>query len=206
MGLILDISPVLSNRLAVWPGDHGFACEAEVFTNPHGSVAVGRIRTTLHAGAHADAPGHYLAGAPSIDRVDLAPYCGPCEVVAVSLAPGARILPEHLPETTAPRVLFKTGSHPDKETFRTDFNSLSPELVQALKARGCLLAGIDTPSVDPYESEALEAHRALGACDLRVLEGLDLQGVAPGRYFLVALPLRVEDGDGSPVRAALLQD
>ena len=61
-------------------------------------------------------------------------------------------------------MLFKTGSHPDKETFRTDFNSLSPELVHALKA------------------------------------------VEPGLYVLVALPLRVEDGDGSPVRAVLLRD
>jgi len=206
MGTILDISPRLSSRLAVWPGDFAFAREAQVHPGPHGPVEVGRIRTTLHAGAHADAPSHYLPGAPAIDRVDLSPYCGLCEVVAVILAPGARILPEDLPEAlAAPRVLFKTGSHPDKDAFLTTFNSLSPALVHALKARGCLLAGIDTPSVDPFESEALEAHRALGACDMRVLEGLDLRDVAPGTYFLCALPLRIEDGDGSPVRAVLFQ-
>jgi arylformamidase len=103
----------------------------------------------------------------------------------------------------APRVLFKTGSHLDKETFNPAFNSLSPELVRALKAQGCLLAGIDTPSVDPLESVALEAHVALGECDMRVLEGLDLSGAEPGIYFLSALPLAIEDGDGSPVRAVL---
>ena len=206
MGPILDISPPLSCRLAVWPGDLGFTREAHGYATSQGPVEVGSIRTTLHAGAHADAPAHYLAGAPAIDRVDLTPYCGPCEVVAVTLAPGARIRPEDLPDAPiAPRVLFKTGSHPDKEAFLTTFNSLSPELVHALKAAGCLLAGIDTPSVDPFDSEALEAHRALGACDLRVLEGLDLRAVAPGKYFLCALPLRVEDGDGSPVRAVLIQ-
>jgi len=37
------------------------------------------------------------------------------------------------------------------------------------------------------------------------LEHLDLSGVAPGRYQLVALPLRLEGMDASPVRAVLIQ-
>jgi arylformamidase len=206
MDTLIDITPTLSCRLAVWPGDEGFSREAQIHPGPGGPVEAGRIRTTLHAGAHADAPSHYLPGAPAMDRVDLAPYLGPCQVVAVTLPPGARILPEHCPgPLTAPRILFKTGSHPDKEQFRADFNSLSPELIHALHGQGCLLAGIDTPSVDPFESAVLESHRALGACDMRVLEGLDLSAVAPGSYFLSALPLRIEDGDGSPVRAVLMQ-
>jgi arylformamidase len=205
--IILDISPTLSSRLAVWPGDVGFQREAVTYQGPAGPVEVGRISSTLHLGAHADAPSHYLEGAPAIDQVDLAAYLGPCQVIAVELAPGARILPEHLAgPVSARRVLFKTGSHPDKDRFRTDFNSLSAELVHALKAQGCLLAGIDTPSVDPFDSERLEAHRALGACDMRVLEGLDLGAVGAGRYFLSALPLRVLAGDGSPVRAVLIDD
>jgi arylformamidase len=202
---ILDISPRLSSRIAVWPGDEAFSRTSQVHQGPGGPVEAGWIRTTLHVGAHADAPSHYLPGAPSMAEVELAPYLGLCEVVAVTLSPGARILPGHLAALpTAPRVLFQTGSHPDKGTFRTDFNSLSPELIQVLADAGCLLVGIDTPSVDPYDSEALEAHRALGACGLRVLEGLELGAVAPGTYFLSALPLAVEDGDGSPVRAVLI--
>ena len=207
MRRILDISPLLSPRLAVWPGDIPFRRSRVIHPGAAGAVEVGQIRSTLHAGAHADAPSHYLAGAPTIAEVDLAPYLGPCEVIEVSLPARARILPEHLPgPIRAPRVLFKTSSYPDAETFTDTFNSLSVELVQALKAQGCLLAGIDTPSVDPAASEALEAHRALGAADLRVLEGLRLQDVAPGLYFLSALPLRIEDGDGSPVRAVLWEN
>ena len=37
-----------------------------------------------------------------------------------------------------------------------------------------------------------------------ILEGIDLAHVAPGEYRLIALPLRIERGDGSPVRAVLL--
>ncbi len=65
------------------------------------------------------------------------------------------------------------------------------------------LVGIDTPSVDPFESKALESHQVLFERDMAVLEGLVLEHVEPGRYTLIALPLRLEGADASPVRAAL---
>ena len=64
--------------------------------------------------------------------------------------------------------------------------------------------GIDQPSVDPEDSKALESHQVLFARDLAVLEGLLLKDVPEGLYTLVALPLPIEGGDASPVRAVLL--
>ena len=207
MPRILDISPLISPRLKVWPGDHAFVRKSVILPTEGGPVDVGNIFTTLHLGAHADAPSHYVPGGPAIAEVDLGAYLGLCEVIQVDVAPGGRILPGHLKAPIrAPRVLFKTGSYPDSEAFREDFAALSPELVGALKAQGALLAGIDTPSVDPFASAALESHHALAGADMRVLEGLRLEGVEPGLYFLSALPLRIEEGDGSPVRAVLVQD
>lgn len=204
---IIDITATLSPRLAVWPGDVGFSREIRMRLAEGQFADLSAMRSTLHAGTHADAPGHVVAGGAAIDEVDLAPYLGPCEVVAVSLPPRARILPAHLPGgIRAPRVLFKTGSYLDPERFTEDFNALSPELVHWLADQGCMLAGLDTPSVDPYDSAGLESHHALFARGLRCLEGLRLDGVAPGRYTLAALPLRIEGGDGSPVRAVLVQD
>jgi len=128
-------------------------------------------------------------------------------VLEVALAPRERILPRHLPaRVRAPRVLFRTNSHPDPERFVETFNALSPELVHWLRDQGCVLAGLDTPSVDPYDSTGLESHLALFSSGMRCLEGLRLEGVAPGLYTLVALPLKIEGGDGSPVRAVLLAD
>ena len=31
-----------------------------------------------------------------------------------------------------------------------------------------------------------------------IIENLDLRSVSPGRYELIALPLRIREGDGSP--------
>lgn len=202
MTRLWDLSPPISARLAVWPGDVPFA--RDVTTPPDGTT-FSSIRTTLHLGSHADAPLHMVAGAPSIDAVPLETWIGPCQVVEARVAPRGRVRLEDLAEApSAPRLLVKTGTSHDRERFADDFAGLDPALAAALAARGVVLVGIDTPSVDPYEDHAYTAHRALVAAGVMWLEGLVLAGVPPGRYDLAALPLRIEGGDGSPVRAVLV--
>jgi arylformamidase len=122
----------------------------------------------------------------------------------VSVGRGRRITPAMLPaEVNAPRLLLATGTYPDPEDFNTDFASLSAELVEHLHGRGVILIGIDTPSVDPFDSADLPAHKAFLRCDMAILEGLALARVPEGRYELIALPLRLEGFDASPVRAVL---
>jgi arylformamidase len=103
----------------------------------------------------------------------------------------------------APRVLFATGTFPDPEQFNTDFAALSPELVEHLNGLGVKLVGIDTPSVDPFDSKELPAHRTFLKHDMAILEGLVLAGVPAGVYEVIALPLRLVGFDASPVRAVL---
>ncbi len=206
MARVLDISPPLSPRLAAWPGDVPFARGRRLSFQAGDSLEVSTLSMSAHAGAHVDAPSHVLAGAATVDELPLDAFYGPCQVVALALAPGAPIRPEDLPvPIEAPRVLFRTGSVLDAEHFRTDFCSLSIELVAHLAARGCLLVGIDTPSVDAFDADPLATHRALAAAGISWIEGLRLAHVAPGRYILIALPLRIEGEEGSPVRAALVE-
>ena len=81
--------------------------------------------------------------------------------------------------------------------------ALSPELVEWLHRQGVRLVGIDTPSVDPFDSKDLPAHRAFLRRDMAILEGLVLGDVPEGLYELIALPLRLVGFDASPVRAVL---
>jgi arylformamidase len=204
---IIDISPVLSARTAVFPGDQAFE-RSVVMDFPLGhSYALSSVRTTVHVGAHTDAPSHYHPQGRTIDQRELERYLGPCQVMWVDLPRGARILPEHLGNRPihAERVLFRTGSFPDPDLWNGDFNSLSPALVDYLADRGVTLVGIDTPSVDPADSKGLESHNRIHERDLAILEGVILKSVAEGLYTLIALPLRIEGGDASPVRAVLLE-
>ncbi len=209
--MIHDISPPLNPRLAVWPGDTPLTrqVQLQIGKAAPGSKIVSEItlstlRGTAHLGAHADAPSHYGADAPAIDARSLDYYLGPCQVVRVAAPRRSRITPDDLRvPVTAPRVLIDTGTHPDPEVFREDFAALAPRLVEWLHERGVILVGTDTPSVDPFESKELPAHKTFLRLDMAILEGLVLKDVPQGEYELIALPLRLVGFDASPVRAVL---
>lgn len=106
-------------------------------------------------------------------------------------------------EITESRVLIATGTFPDPEAWNVDFAGLAPELIDHLADRGVRLIGVDTPSVDLFDSKGLPAHRRCLARDVWIVEGLVLGAVPPDRYELIALPLKLEGFDASPIRAVL---
>jgi arylformamidase len=173
----------------------------------HGAnLTLSSLTSTVHVGAHADAPSHFHEQGVPIDQVDLAAYVGPCTVVSVTKPRGGLVTPDDLRsvlDKRAERVLVKTGSQPDPQRFNTDFVAFAPEAVAALGAAGVRLVGIDTASVDPFDSKALLAHRELYKWNVRNLEGLVLEAVPDGDYELIALPLKLVGFDASPVRAVL---
>ena len=204
MAQIIDISPRINTAIAVWPGDTAFSVSWPARMKEGASCNVAAITTTPHLGAHADGPLHFSDGAPGIGEVDLAPYLGRCRVVDVT---GARVVDEEAVFGSelggATRILFRTGTFPDFERWNEDFAYLDPVLVRRLGKMGVTLVGIDTPSVDPFDSKDLPAHHAVLESGMRNLEGLDLSRAEPGEYELIALPLRLTDVDSSPVRAVL---
>jgi len=202
--LPIDISPPVSPALAVWPGDTSVSREVLLDMGRGDHLTLSTLTTTVHVGAHVDAPSHYGRTAPSVDQVPLARCLGPCLVVAVEAVRGTRLGPDvaDVPTGTE-RLLLRTGTYPDPEHFAEDFAALSPELVHRLADRGVRLIGIDTPSVDLFSSKELPAHRACLARDMIILEGLVLDHVEPGPWELLALPLKLEGFDASPVRAVL---
>lgn len=205
--MILDISPVLDEGIAVWPGDQGFSRAINLAIAEGANIDLSAVTTTVHVGAHADAPSHYAADGCGIDEVDLEPYLGPCQVVEVAVDRETRIAPGDIAdEITEPRVLFRTGTVPDPSDFNEDFAAFAPETIDFLADRGVRLVGIDTPSVDLFSDRELVAHGALARHKMANLEGLVLAQVPAGRYTLVALPLRIRGADASPVRAVLVTD
>ena len=202
---IIDISPVLSARTAVWPGDTPFRRDVALSMADGANLDLSSITTTVHVGAHTDAPSHYVLGGPGISERPLQLYLGPCQVLHLSVPRGHRITPGDLTAPiSAERILLRTGTFPDPDRFNDDFAALDPTLVDHVADRGVRLVGIDTPSVDLCHDRDLVSHRAIARRDLAILEGIVLDHVPPGLYTLCALPLRIEGADASPVRAVLL--
>jgi arylformamidase len=201
---IYDITPAITCELAVWPGDTRLSREVLLDMEHGDNITLSTLHATVHLGAHADAPNHYGNGAPSIEQRALEYYIGECQVMHIQVARATRITPAMLPApVTAPRVLFATGSFPDANRWNRDFVALSVELIDFLHQRGVITIGIDTPSIDLFDSKDLPAHRAILRHNMSILEGLVLKDVPEGTYELIALPLPLVGFDASPVRAIL---
>jgi arylformamidase len=198
---VYDITPPVTEQLAVWPGDTPMSREVLLDMQRGGNLTLSTLRATVHLGAHADGPNHYGKDAPGIDRRSLDFYLGPCQVFHVKAARGSRVTPSQLPQAIhAPRVMIATGTFPDPMNWNDDFAALSPELVDHLHRQGVRTIGIDTPSVDLFTDKELLAHQRFLANNMAILEGLVLRDVPEGVYELIALPLKLVGFDASPVR------
>ncbi len=212
---LYDLSPRIDPDIPVWPGDTPFSTRLTARLADGASVNLSALTSTPHLGSHADAPFHTEENGAGIEAMPLAPYLGLCQVVEVPREadgrPPALVEPRHLVDAAGrpldpaepPRLLLKTGSVADRTVFPERFTALSPELAALLVDAGALLVGLDSPSVDPFDSTELPAHHALFRGGVANLEGLVLDGVPPGVYELIALPLRLAGLDASPVRAVL---
>ncbi len=201
----LDISPLINERLAVWPGDVPFKRSTSFDTLKGNHLTLSSIETTVHLGTHTDGLNHYEKTKSGIESADLSKYIGRVQVVEVKLKPKGLITPSDIVDVpiTAERVLFKTGSFPNPEKFNEDFVALSKELIAYLSEKNVKLVGIDTPSIDFFESKELVAHHETAKCGMGILEGVVLDKVNPGIYFMSAVPLKIEGADASPVRVLL---
>jgi arylformamidase len=204
--MLHDISPTISPDLKVWPGDTPPSREVLLDIGRGDNITLSTLRTTVHAGSHADGPNHYGRG-ESIDRRPLEHYIGPCRLIDAEVPRATRVQRSHLAGgldgPVPPRILIRTGTYPDPNSFNKDFAALSPELIDELHGLGVTTVGIDAPSVDLFDSKDLPAHKAFLRNDMSILEGLVLQGVPAGDYELIAPPLKLAGFDGSPVRAVL---
>ncbi len=200
----IDISQPLQNGIAEWPGDTPFSYEVAYAKSETGSVNIGKLTTSTHMGTHIDAPFHFDDNGLKVLDLPIDLYIGRARVLDVSGKESVgRSDLEDIDFGGAERVLLKTGSRPDSTVFPEMFTYLRADIGPLLKERGVRLIGIDTPSVDPETSKTVSAHHSLNDNGVLILENIVLSTVEPGDYELIALPLPLKDGDGSPVRAVL---
>lgn len=201
--MLYDISPPIQEGMGVYPGDVPFSFKKKGDQEREEKLP-SAVETTLHLGAHVDAPCHCLEGASSIGEMQLHPFLGPCQVMEVSPFKGESIRVEDLREIKAPRILFKTGTFLNPLHFDS-YAGLQPQVISYLHQRGVILVGIDTPNIDVIGSLGLPSHHRAFQLEMAVLEGISLVQVPEGCYELLALPLHILGADGSPVRAVLRQ-
>jgi arylformamidase len=205
MTALIDISRTIASGGLVYPGDPPLTITPVCTIGPGCAFNLSQLGWTTHIATHVDVPLHFLEEGASLDHVPLERFMGEALVIAVD---GDRVLPDHIPASpsaSAGNLLFKTrhSERFDPRTFDEQHVYVTAEAAARVAERRFNLVGIDYLSVDRHGDETYPAHRTLLGAGVLILEGLDLGGVAPGRYTLTALPLRIARGDGSPVRAVL---
>lgn len=202
---VFDISPLIHENIAVFPGDTPFKSEFLMQTAAGDHLTLSKFSGTVHLGAHTDAPNHYARDKESISDRSLHYYMGEAQVIDTPVAKGSRVQVRDIEhkKIVAPRVLFRTLSFPNPDQWTNDFSALSAEVIYWLADRGVILVGIDTPSIDLALDKVLQSHTAVHQKNMAILEGIVLNQVPEGVYELLALPLKIKNADASPVRAVL---
>ena len=180
--------------------DHSFApCQASVVVIPS------------HMGTHVDAPLHYVKGGTSTEHVDLSAYCGEAVCLAVTdfakdeIFDATEVLAQNA-DLIKPGdiVILSTGYEKMVGTVEyfdfPDFHENSGELFESYGIKGI---GFDSPSI----SLKNRAHQEVLGRGIAVIESLiNLEPLIGKRFYFSAVPLKFEDGDGSPVRAYAVTD
>ena len=195
-----------------------------VSTEPATTIASKGYNTTnlhlySHAGTHMDAPLHFVDGGNTIDKVDLHKCVGPALLIDLShTAPNAQIMvadvaPYQDKIGPGSRVLLRTDwdKHAHLDDYRTYMPRISAELAHWLVEKGVVMVGVQTPSVASLrpenKAELTEVHQILLKAEMIIVEGLtNLDQIQQEMVQFVALPLKVRDCDGSPVRAIAIVD
>lgn len=190
---------------------------------PDDPAVMFRIEMHEHNGTHVDAPAHFIAGGPDRDRdflhaVDPMHLVGPAAVIHAdgfhgSLLPLSWLIAWEAangPIAQAEAVIFNFGWHrkwhtgSDGAAFVASWPGLSAELAEALLDRGVRAVGTDCLGLDCSGSAEIPAHDRLLRNHILIMENLAHLDGLPPRIFLLAAPLPILNGSGSPIRALAL--
>lgn len=194
--MITDISQEVFS-CHVFPGDAQPVCTRVNSIGNGDSYNLTNLSMCAHNGTHIDAPFHFINDGKTVDQLGLAPFVGDCYVArregdltsedVIEIMESARAV------DAAKRILIA-----GKVTVTAD-------AARAFAVSGVLLVGNESQTVGP-EDAPKEVHLILLGAGIVLLEGIVLDGVSEGRYFLSAAPLNLGGCDGAPCRAYLMSD
>jgi arylformamidase len=191
---IIDISRDMLH-CDIYPGDPVPRHEI-VHSIPKGDECnLSAIYAGLHTGTHVDAPLHFLDKGGSVEEQPLSSFIGECAVLAVPPGPITADYVERKFPRAEERILIKGGG-------RAYFMDSAAMELAMYKTK---LIGTDSLSVGTSGAQTA-VHRAFLRENIAILEGLVLENVEPGNYFLMAQPLKIGGAEAAFCRAVLIAD
>lgn len=194
--------------MLVYPGDSKVCIEEVVQISKGDNCNVSSLSFGSHTGTHIDVPKHFIDNGKTLEEVTPDRFMGKAKVL--DMRNKVSIKKEDLITKNIEKgdyILFKTDNSKwlkDGE-FNKDYISLTEEGAKYLAEKEISLVGIDYLSIESYYAKEFNVHLTLLGNDIIILEGIDLTDIREGEYELIALPLKIKEGNGSPVRAILIE-
>ncbi len=199
----------ISNSLPCYPGDPVVRVEPGLIMEKKG-VNVLSLCMGTHSGTHIDVPLHHIDEGKSLNDISLEKFMGEAVFLGIPKKDNQAITADDLKDCNirpGDIVIIRTGW--ERKKYQDDyfegfpyFESGSADYLISKKVK-CI--GADIPSVDGPGTGGI-FHKKILSAEIGIIEALIGLGPLSGkRMFFSALPLNIEDGDGSPVRAVAVE-
>ncbi|MGO8788954.1 MAG: cyclase family protein [Terriglobia bacterium] len=210
---VVDLTAVLNDQTPCYPGDPHYSRSWHGQFRGQG-FCLSKLEMSAHSGTHVDVPLHFLGdGFPDVVGMALNHFMGEAIALERPKQSGEDLSVTDLAEAeirAGDIVLFRTGW--DKRAgspafFQDEWPGLEPSLVEELIRRGVKAIGGDIASADSPAALAAgaPAHKLAGRAGMPIFEGLvNLDQVAGQRFYFLGLPLKLDGGEASPIRAVAL--
>ena len=206
---IVDLTQLVDEKMSLFPGTPSPQIRQVTTVAEHG-FRVSTIDTNYHLGTHLDVPAHVIETGATVDELELELFAGQAflfDVEGVGTVIEAALLKEQAGNLAkADYAVLRTGRsrYWGSEEYLEPYPVLTLEAAQWLTEFARKGIGIDAISIDPIDSRDLPVHKLLLGAGLIVVENLTGLEVLPQSFEFMALPLKIAEADGSPVRAAAL--
>lgn len=188
---IYDISQEVFS-CGVYPGDPKPEKQVLCATEKGDLYNLTAFSMCAHNGTHIDAPFHFLRDGKTVDQMDLGSFVGDCFVARHA---------GNVNASDAKAILAKAGS--TERILIGGAVTVTAEAAEVFAAGGIKLLGNEGQTVGP-EDAPMQVHQILLRAEIVLLEGIVLEGIPEGQYFLNAAPLNLGGADGAPCRAYLM--
>ncbi len=211
--MIIDLSHTIKMGMPVYPGSAPPEIIDLGLYNEQG-VHVQEFTLNGHIGTHTDVPAHLFANSNTTATMNISAFFGTAQVLDSSNYGSNEIIgPEILDQLSAVElpdfILLYTGWSKmwGSENYFKFFPAPSEELISTLAETKIKGVGIDTISLDLIDAHHFPNHKKILGSDKIIIENLkNLESLIGKRFLFSCFPLKILNGDGSPVRAVGIID
>lgn len=208
---VIDLSHIIKTNMTTYTKDE----KPEIYniaTIEKDGFNEKSLNIYTHTGTHIDAPSHMINKGKTIDEFNINEFIGIAIIIDISSIKEVtlkEIMKYEDKIINCDFVILKTGYEKywgSKEYFN-NYPSLTEDAAKWLCDFNLKGIGIDAISIDKFDSIDFEIHNIILSRGKLIIENLtNLDIINREEFTLVATPLKIEDGDGSPVRAVAITD